>query len=90
MAWFYYADGEPLMDIDGQYRAGDGQVTVNKDIVIDSDRLDLPDFTLFIPYSQLDITDPGDTEVEFDMGIYDFAKRDFLASSPRIKFTYSN
>ena len=90
VAWFYYADGEPLMDIDGQYRAGDGQVTVNKDIVIDSDRLDLPDFTLFIPYSQLDITDPGDTEVEFDMGIYDFAKRDFLASSPRIKFTYSN
>jgi len=25
VAWFYYADGEPLMDIDGQYRAGDGQ-----------------------------------------------------------------
>lgn len=90
VAWFYYADGDPLMDVDGQYRAGDGQVTVNKDLVIDTDRVDLSNFTLFIPYSQLDITDPGDTELEFDMGIYDFAKRDFLASSPRIKFTYSN
>lgn len=88
VAWFYYETGNPLMDTDGRYRAGDGQVTVNKDVVVDQDILDLGDFTLFIPYEQLDIKDPGETALEFDMGIYDFSLRDFLASSPRVKFTY--
>lgn len=89
VAWFYYETGNPLMDTDGKYRAGDGQVTVNKDVVVSEDELDLGDFTLFIPYEQLDITDPGATALQLDMGIYDFALRDFLASSPRVKFLYT-
>lgn len=88
VAWFYNQNGQPLMDADGKYRAGDGQVTVNKDVTVNSDDMQLPKFTLFIPYEQLDLSNPGEYQLEFDMGIYDFAMRDFIASTRRIKFTY--
>lgn len=89
VAWFYYETGNPLMDFDGKYRSGDGQVTVNRDVAISDDTVDLGDFVLFIPYEQLDIKDPGQTALEFDMGIYDFQIGDFLAASPRVKFIYT-
>lgn len=90
-AWFYYGNGEKLMDNDDQYRADDGQVCVNKVLYIDSEHFEDKDFSLFIPYSQLEITTPGETELGFDMGIFDFAKGNFLETpTPRIKFTVIN
>ncbi len=87
-AWFYYETGNPLMDTDRQFRAADGQVTVNRNYDVNTDILELTDLKLFIPYDQLDITDPGDTALEFELCVYDFAVRDFLAWAPRVKFTY--
>lgn len=87
-AWFYYATGNPLLDTDRQFRAADGQVTVNRNYDVNTDVLQLSDLKLFIPYDQLDITEPGDTALEFELCVYDFAVRDFLAWAPRVKFIY--
>lgn len=88
VAFFYLSNGDKLYDTDARFRTGDGQVAVNRDVIVNSDAYDSGDFTLFIPYDQLDITEPGEYNLEFELGVYDFAIGDFLAFAPRVKFVY--
>lgn len=87
---FFYngTTGEKLYDIDNNFCAQDGQVSVYQVILPDKDEYDMGDVVLFLPYDQLDIRDAGETLVEFEMGIYDGRVGDFLAYSKRIQFTY--
>ena len=57
-AYFYGANGQPLVDTDGLCKSANGKVSVGTTFVVSSD-YDLvdtstnPSFILFIPYSQL-------------------------------------
>lgn len=89
VVFFYNATtGEKLYDIDNNFCAQDGQVSVYQVILPDKDDYNMGDVALFLPYAQLDIQDPGETLVEFEMGVYDGRVGDFLAYSKRIQFTY--
>ena len=86
VAWFYYETGEPLVDQDGRFRSGDGLVTVNKNIDITGNAMSFPDFSMFIPYSQLHLTETGTVPLQFDMGAFDMQRGEFIAQTSRINF----
>ena len=86
VAWFYYETGEPLVDQDGRFRSGDGLVTVNKNIDITGNAMSFPDFSMFIPYYQLHLTETGTVPLQFDMGAFDMQRGEFIAQTSRINF----
>jgi len=70
VAYFHHAgDGEPLRDQDSRYRTGNGYVSTGQKIQPQYDVTNWNDFSLFIPYTQLDV-DRGLHELEFDVVVY--------------------
>jgi hypothetical protein len=58
--YFQHADGRPLADRDGKYRAGDGSVAVFEDFTAPYADSEYRDYRLFLPYDQLDLADQGE------------------------------
>lgn len=70
VAYFEYSTGTPLKDTDGNYRASDGRIAVEKTVTAQFDYSQWGDFKLFMPYSQIH-TPSGNHSLRFYVQIYD-------------------
>ncbi|GAB5527156.1 MAG: hypothetical protein Roseis2KO_50280 [Roseivirga sp.] len=91
-AFFYYANGQKLMDFNQNYRASDGQVMVTAPITPIYDHALFEDLVIFMPYSELHMQ-PGTHALKMKLSIFSSpagaAPRE-LAQSLEIPFTYTN
>ncbi len=66
IAYFYHANGEKLMDLDGVCSTPDGQVAVEGSTgIANYQDSTFPDYRLFIPHNQIDVKEPGKHSLEF-------------------------
>lgn len=70
IAWFYYSDGRILKDINNRYRTSNGQVCTWKDFVPPYDDARYRDISIFMPYSEFDLTAPGVYNLKFCVGLF--------------------
>jgi hypothetical protein len=68
-AYFFFANGAPLLDSDQQYRDVSGRVSVGESFVPIYDAAVWHDFQLFIPYSQLHLSS-GRHDLKFHVVVF--------------------
>lgn len=89
VAYFYYSDGKRLIDKNDHYSASDGQVAVGKNFLPDYNDCRYSDFTIFMPYEELDLSS-GSYNLKFSCTIWDFSNGSkVLARSQFYNFRYS-
>jgi hypothetical protein len=64
-AYFEFANGIPLRDVDGLYRTSDGKVSVWKSFEPKYESSTWSDFKLFMPYKQLHVKPNTDLRLQF-------------------------
>jgi hypothetical protein len=70
VAWFYYADGTVLRDIDNSYRTSNGQVATYEDFRPNYESTNFSDLRLFMPYSEFDLRAAGLYHLKFKVGLF--------------------
>lgn len=91
VAWFSHnnSKGNKLMDRDGRYRTKDGQVSTSENACPGYENSTYSDFTLFLPYSQLDLKRSAQRyNLKFYVGVYDKTTRKHIGSSDWEYFTF--
>lgn len=92
VAYFYFADGDPLKDFDGRYRTSADTVCVGESSTPQYASSHYKDFTLFIPHDQLHFSGHQTRDLKTRVAVYD--KSDgttrFLAHSDHVDFRWSN
>lgn len=83
--YFYTSSGTPLTDYNSNYRTTDGKVSCGEDFTPSYDGSIWEDFVLYIPNSELHITNAGD--YKFFVNIWSHNSDD-LAESDWVSFTY--
>jgi hypothetical protein len=68
--YFYDKDGNKLKDKNNQYNTTDGQISVGRDIEPGYEESWYTDFTLFMPYSELELS-PGIHELKYHCRVWD-------------------
>ncbi|MBI2297733.1 MAG: hypothetical protein HYU66_02060, partial [Armatimonadetes bacterium] len=81
------ADGRPLVDRNGRYRAGDGSVAIFRDFAPQFPSADFADVPLFMPYDELDLPDPGEYALRARAVVWDRTTRRALDASPWAYFS---
>lgn len=71
-AFFFTADGEPLIDMNDSYSTKNGQVCVGEDFVAGYESAMFDDFELFMPYGEFHVENSGERDLAFQVGIYDY------------------
>ena len=83
-AWFYYEDGEKLMDENDEYCTSGGQVSSGKDFEPRYKESVYNDLKIFMPYRELHLSS-GSTDLKLRVGI--FCEHEQLAKSDFLSFT---
>jgi hypothetical protein len=81
-------NGIALRDRDGEFAGADGEVAVGATRLLLRDRATYADFTLFMPYRQLDLS-PGVYELTTVLRLWNVTDDTLLADSAPLPFTYS-
>lgn len=68
-AYFYFSNGQKLMDYNMQYRAMDGQVSCGQTFSPNYDQTVYNDFELFIPYTELHLSGHADCKFNVQVSI---------------------
>jgi len=68
-AYFFFANGQKLMDYNGSYRSIDGQVCVGNNFSPGYDSAVYNDFVLFMPYNELHISGSADCNFQVQVQI---------------------
>ena len=75
-AYFYDANGRRLEDSDGKYNSTGGQVSVGSNIVYPNyNRSTWNDFSIFMPYDQLEVRTPGRNNLNVKVDAWDMSTR---------------
>lgn len=82
-----YADGKPMLDRNGRYRAGDGTVAVFRDVAPGYDSARYRDFALFLPYDELHLAEPGEHKLRARVVVWDKGAERVLDASTWTHFT---
>ncbi len=85
--YFQRADGRRMEDRNGRFRAGDGSVAVFEDVIPPYAVAEYRDFTLFLPYDELDLTEAGTFPLRARAVVWDKTGRRSLDASPWAYFT---
>lgn len=78
VAYFYDKSGRKLMDDDGSYRTDDGQVSTGKTVNPPYESTLYENLSVFIPYSELEVTRLGRNDLKFQVLLWDLSE-----NSPR-------
>lgn len=70
VVYFYDKDGNKLKDKNKSYHTVDGQISVGRDIEPGYEESWYTDFTLFMPYSELELS-PGTHELKYHCQVWD-------------------
>ena len=79
VAYFFYENGEPVKDKNNRYRDNSGDVAVGKGFSPSYDPARYNDFTIFMPYGELDLI--GSYRLKFQVKIRSDDQRQSLARS---------
>jgi len=85
VAYFRWANEEPLKDADGRYKAADGQVSAGVSFSPSYDATSYDDFQVFMPYGQLHLV-PGEHELKYNVNVWNLADAKALAVSEYVSF----
>jgi hypothetical protein len=89
-AYFYFSDGTKLLDKDNEYNTVDGQVFIGSEAFTPLyEDTEFKDFTLFIPDSALDLNDPGEYQLKFNILAYRVSDAKFFATSEFYSFKFT-
>jgi hypothetical protein len=88
-AYFYYANGDALLDFNDQYNSADGKVSVGREFTPGYQNTRYDDLTLFIPYDELHMEE-GESSLEFQVTIFYLRNGEWtaLAQSESVRFDY--
>lgn len=89
IAYFYKQSGEPLKDINNNYKDSEGNVSVGSEFSPAYDNATYEDFALFLPYDELDIREKGKHDLKFYVSLYNYGLKTFIGSSDWSSFWYS-
>lgn len=67
--YFFFANGQKLMDYNMQFRAMDGQVCCGQNFIPNYDQTVFNDFEMFIPYTELHINGHADCKLNVQVSI---------------------
>lgn len=87
-AYFYFSNGVPLKDFNGDYRTKTGNVCVARRFMPKSPDTSYEDFVLFMPYLELHMG-PGNHSLKFSVSVWDDRNRE-LAWADGPPFTYAS
>lgn len=85
--YFQHANGRPLTDRNGHFRAADGSVAVFRDFTPRDNSVEYTAFPLFLPYNELDLPEPGTYPLRARLVIWDRRTRRPLDAGPWVYFT---
>jgi hypothetical protein len=88
-AYFYFASGEALIDINRQYSTTNGNVSVGESFVPPFDDTEYGDLTMFLPYSELHLR-PGTHNLSFVVQLYVEETNALFATSEKTYFTINS
>ncbi len=77
IAYFHYANGNKLMDTNGQYKAADGQCSARTDCNPGYDNTTYSNLEVIMPNSEIESSGSG-VELKFKVEIYDFDTKQFV------------
>ncbi|MCM1348482.1 MAG: WG repeat-containing protein [Firmicutes bacterium] len=86
VAWFAFSDGTRLKDFDGSYKTIDGQVSTSTKFRPGYENTVYEDLQLFIPYTQLHLTQKQNSDCMFHVGV--FVNDEQLCTSNYVYFTF--
>jgi len=88
-AYFYYSNGDPLLDFNGRYDSADGKVSVGSDFSPGYENTLYSDFELFIPYDELHMAD-GEHNLKLQVLIFQQVNGDWqsMVRSDYVGFQY--
>jgi hypothetical protein len=89
IAYFYKQSGEPLKDINSNYKDSAGNVSVGSEFSPAYDNTVYDYFTLFLPYDELDIREKGRHDLKFYVSLYNFGLKTSIGKSDWSSFWYS-
>ncbi|MDR1346550.1 MAG: hypothetical protein LBK03_07620 [Bacteroidales bacterium] len=78
--WFYFANGNKLMDVNSNYSASDGQVAASKNFTPTYINSKYSDFMIFMPYSELHCPTDARQDLKFKVGIFDNDNNQLITS----------
>lgn len=84
----FYQGEDLLRDANGDYVGAGGEVLVEDTLLPRRDRSTYPDFTLFMPYRELDLP-PGVHELTTVFQLWNLSDNTLLAESTPLPFTYT-
>jgi hypothetical protein len=88
--YFSWANGLSITSLDGTYETPDRNVAVRRDAVPEYDSTEFTNFTIFMPYHELEMDfAKGTYDLRFQVVIYDDDLKE-LARSEYIPFTYTS
>jgi len=87
-AYFYFSSGEILKDFNDRFYTNEGQVAVGRSFSPSYDDSHYDNFTLFIPYDELHMSN-GDYKLKFIVKLYEEDSKRFFAQSDYFNFTFS-
>lgn len=89
IAYFYFVDGTPLQDTNGQYSDQSGYVSVNNSFTPQYETRGSSNFKMFMPYDELHIGE-GHHDLKLRIRLYNSSTYSFLADSEDVRFYLDN
>lgn len=80
VAWFYYQNGNKLLDANSSYRTTDGQVSNSRTYTPSYQNATYSDLSFFMPYSELHCPSSDKTDLKFCCGVFDNNNRQMAIS----------
>ncbi len=87
-AYFYFSNGQKLMDNNGVYKAQDGQVAAFEYYTPEYNEASYSQFQFFIPYDEFHLQD-GSHDMYYTITVFD-SNNNALATSSPVEFSLSN
>ncbi len=87
IAWFYYANGQRLEDVNGRYHTSDGQVCTWEDFVPQYENTRFHDLKMFMPYAEFDLYETGNYKLKFCVGLFNNNDRLDITDYDHINYT---
>lgn len=90
VVWFYYENGQPIKDINGEYATEDGNVWVYENFNPGYDGTRYKDFSLYIPYSEIHVPRrrTEDLYCYFSVRIYNYESGCYLTKPYKYSLLY--
>ncbi len=82
VAYFFFDNGQKIIDYDNNYRAYDGQVSASTRFTPDYANAKFSDLRIFMPYSQLHLDESTNHSLYYTVQVFNAANQSLTEMSP--------